>query len=629
MLNDLRYAVSFPTNGVSLSGSHSFQPGITAVSGRNGTGKSFIAEMLRYGLFGKKALRGPASDYKTLDMELSFLGYRVVRGKKETLYEGDEQLAVGADAVNKKILEILGFGLEVFDVVCAANQKESERLTKLTPARRKELIDDIVGLATQEAVEKACREEASKLRRDAETLTRALVLPVEPVLPANYRPSRDVEIELKATKALVEKRAALQRTIDAVGDAPIPPVEPEVDLDAIEAHEKIRIETDARYKALFSSVSRIPDATFTREQLDAAAALAEYDSEVRRRGPRPNYDYTVKQIEGWLQDWTHIEVVGDLVGTTVSCPSCGHEFDAGHDMPVQPPLSDAVLRNELRMHQNWATPLVEPKGQRLTAAEIQAGVKALDRADEKKTLQAELDALPELADRSAELRAARATNQRWAIYRAAVDQHADRLVTSAAADAELAGLPEPKHTVAELDAQFVAARIYETQLGNYDTQKARFDELSAEIAEAQTRAEGFTAGAKGLVEARRTLKAFLAPSLSRVASQIISQMTCNAHRPLQSVLVDEEMNITVDGQDVGTFNGAHATMINLALRLALGQVLVSRIFPVFIGDEIDSDLDLANAQAIADALGNLKDHLSQIVLISHKRLENVDQEIVL
>jgi exonuclease SbcC len=95
------------------------------------------------------------------------------------------------------------------------------------------------------------------------------------------------------------------------------------------------------------------------------------------------------------------------------------------------------------------------------------------------------------------------------------------------------------------------------------------------------------------------------------------------------IIVDEDMNITADGQDVSTFNGAHATMINLALRLALGQVLVARVLPLFIGDEIDSDADEANAQAIADALMTCKDQLKQIVLISHKRLEGVDHEVML
>src|SRR3546814_8726110 len=88
-------------------------------------------------------------------------------------------------------------------------------------------------------------------------------------------------------------------------------------------------------------------------------------------------------------------------------------------------------------------------------------------------------------------------------------------------------------------------------------------------------------------------------SLSRVATSLIHQMTNGV---LTSVEVDEDMNIMVDGQDIATLSGAGATVANLAIRIGLGRVLVSRIFPVFIGDEIDSDMDAARAEATAVAL---------------------------
>src|SRR3546814_15623569 len=89
---------------------------------------------------------------------------------------------------------------------------------------------------------------------------------------------------------------------------------------------------------------------------------------------------------------------------------------------------------------------------------------------------------------------------------------------------------------------------------------------------------------------------FRSPSLSRVATSLIHQMTNGV---LTSVEVDEDMNIMVDGQDIATLSGAGATVANLAIRIGLGRVLVSRIFPVFIGDEIDSAMDAERAEATA------------------------------
>lgn len=637
MINNLRYAVSFPINGITLSGEHTFQPGITAISGRNGSGKSFIREMMRYGLFGKKALRGPASDYKALDMEQSFTvgdkTYTVKRGKKELLLLDEEQLAVGTDAVNKEVIKILGFGLEVFDVVCAVNQKESERLTQLTPAKRKELIDDVVGLTAQEAVESACRKEASGLRRETEALARALKVPTEPVMPEGYVASATVEDQLGEAKRIVAERETLERVVHSAGDAPVAPEKPLVDLSAIEEHERARVEAEARHKALYSNIERIPDATFTVAELEVAEALAEFDREVARRGEEPEYtEEQLNQFEAILDAQAAAAKVEEIV-----CPNCDHEFHPG----VSPadaelarqssPLNRAAIRQQRARIDAWAEPLgAEPEGVRLDAKTITEARRALERADDKRAMQAELEAIPTVEDRSDELKAARALAQEWAVYEAAKAAYDERREAADKAAVELKGLPV--HTAADvtrLDAAFVAARVYESQLEAYDADKARFDELSAEIAEKEALADGFTAGAKGLVEARRTLKAFLAPSLSRVATGLIQHMTVNAERPLSVIDIDEDMNITADGQDVSTFNGAHATMINLALRLALQQVLVSRVFPVFIGDEIDSDLEPTNAQTLMDALVNLRGQLSQIVLISHKQLEGADEEIVL
>lgn len=635
MINTLRYAVSFPINGITLSGEHTFQPGITAVSGRNGSGKSFIREMLRYGLFGKKALRGPASDYKSLDMEQTFTvgenTYVVKRGKKELLLLEDEQLAVGADAVNKKIIEILGFGLEVFDVVCAVNQKESERLTQLTPAKRKELIDDVVGLTAQEAVETACRKQASELRREAETLARVLKAPVEPVKPDNYHPSAEIGEQLEKTKVIVAEEQRLQRIIDAVGSAPAEPRDKPVDIEALEEHEQHRVEAVARREALLASINRIPEPLFTAEQLDAAEAVNEYETELKRRGPQPDYDeQTLNEFEAILDAKDAAAKVEE-----VECPNCTHHFHPGvSDVQAELalklcPLNRSQIRQQRAQIDSWATPLVRPEGDPLNKTAILDGRRALDRAAEKEALQAELDTITVPEDRSAELRAARHVAQEWAVFEAAADAYHKRVWDANEAQDALSMLEPAPGTVADLDAAFVAARIYETQLSAYTDDKVRYDDLAAEIADKENRAEGFTAGAKGLVEARRTLKAFLAPSLSRVATGLIQQMTVNAQRPLYAIEIDEDMNIVADGQDVSTFNGAHATMINLALRLALQQVLVSRVFPVFIGDEIDSDMEPTNAQTLMEAIGNLRDHLTQIILISHKQLEGADAEIVL
>jgi DNA repair exonuclease SbcCD ATPase subunit len=632
MINDLKYAVTFPINGVSLAGEFSFQPGATAITGDNGAGKSFVAEMIRYGLFGKKALRGPASDYKTLDMEMSFLGYRVKRAKKEELVDANgAQLAVGADAVNKKIIEILGFDLEVFDVVCAANQKESERLTRLTPAKRKELIDEVVGLTRQEAVEKACKDEAKANRIEAEALTRALVTPVEPVKPEGYRPSAEIKAELDETVSLLAQRVKLQRIVDAVPAEPIKPLLPRPDIAELEAHENARRTQENNFASLQRELSKIPVPTLTKEQLDAADAIASYEQHLATLGDEPWIDEPSLILKEMLDKWDEIDTLRRLGNLELDCPKCKHHFCPATDIPELPEYSRAMINAELAARTRWGQAPKRPKGQSLSPEQRLEGRLALAGQARRQEIISELEVISNnlMEDKSVLLAEARRLDREWDLYDAEQERHTNAVIAAEDAQAKLTELPAPKHAPEDLNHDYTAAVVYERELARYEADRERYDKLSKEIAEKQERSEAFTAGAKGLVEARRTLKAFLAPSLSRVATKIIQQMTVNALRPLEDITVDEDMNITADGQDVSTFNGAHATMINLALRLALGQVLVARVLPLFIGDEIDSDATPANAQAIADGLMACKEQLKQIVLISHKRLEGVDHEVML
>ena len=63
----------------------------------------------------------------------------------------------------------------------------------------------------------------------------------------------------------------------------------------------------------------------------------------------------------------------------------------------------------------------------------------------------------------------------------------------------------------------------------------------------------------------------------------------------QSIVVDEEFDVTVDGRALDTLSGSGKAVANLALRLGLGQVLTNRVFSLFIGDEIDASLDVDRA----------------------------------
>lgn len=631
MLKELAYTVTFPSNGKSFRGSFTFQPGLTAVSGPNWAGKSLgTIEMSRYGLFGKKALRGPATDYKSLEMHLVFTvggdEYRVERGKKaeRLLNAAGEVLAVNAEAVNQRIIQILGFGLDVFDIACACNQKESERLSKLGPAGRKRLIDEVVGLASNETVEKACREEAKGLRREAEALSANLPTVVEPVQLAGYRASAGIGVELEFVREQLKKKAALQRIIDSAGPAPVAPTETVGDIAAIEVHEAERRVADALRDQLAKMIAAIPDAKFTVEQLDLSEGYNMYRTELQRRGPQPSR--SLADVNAEIEAWAHYGAVKNMLRVEAVCPKCDHSFLTNGEVPTPPVTPLAELRNEQAAHDRWSLPL-PPEAVAtaiLSAVEISAARLGLARADEKAKLVIELAEVPVLEDRASELRDNHLLQAQWDAYGKALDAWSERQTLSTQAEMDLAALGPVVDNTAELDAAFVAARIYEGELATYHTLLEQREATLALITDKSEMALAFKAGGDALVDARSTLKAHLAPSLTRVASALLFQMTNGDYK---SVVVDENMEISVDGQDIATLSGAGSTIANLALRLALGQVLVSRVFPVFLGDEIDADCSAQNSALIAEGLSNLKDQLQQIILISHKPVESADQVI--
>lgn len=94
------------------------------------------------------------------------------------------------------------------------------------------------------------------------------------------------------------------------------------------------------------------------------------------------------------------------------------------------------------------------------------------------------------------------------------------------------------------------------------------------------------------------------------------------------VIVDHDFNITVDGQPLQTLSGSGKSVVNLALRIGMGQVLTSKVLPIFMGDEIDKDMDSDRAASTHETFQNLREYLTQILIVTHKGIE-ADQVIQL
>lgn len=626
MFEVLDYSVEFPTTGRQFANRIEFAPGLTTITGRNEAGKSLILEMLAYCLFGKAALRGAASDYRNLTASLSLkVGKQKVQisrsRRSETMLVDGKQHAVGAEAINRAVPQLLGFGLDVFNIACAAQQGDLDALTQMRPTARRAMVDQLVGLDRLEEVERECRAEARAHNTMAENLAANLRAPEEPFQPDNYRPSSEIEEELTNLREKRIQRENLLRIPEPVTPC-VPEVPAETDVTALEQHEAARqVQLQARAR-IEGQLVGMPRLLVKPEDLEKAIRWRDTKAELERRGERPSFPISdLKEME---KAWE----IRARAGDEAECPACSHRFHVGISHEEEKYLEGEIFLNqrqiaeEYRRHEMWAEPL-EP-------CEI-FEIKNLDsqiRAWECHHLRAELEAQleePLMEDKSAALREARAYAQAMAIYETRLAQYDQQLEDYIQAQELLATMEDPSAGILQLEDQLVYSRDYERRVERFQIEQEQYEAASKDIEEARARADSFTRGARALSETRVAVKAELAPSLSVAASSLIASMTGGERR---SVVVDEDFEVVVDGQPLRTLSGSGKSVVNLALRLAMGQVLTSRVLPVFLGDEINADMDAERAGTTQQTMLALREYLTQIILVTHREIE-ADQKIEL
>ncbi|WP_181173128.1 AAA family ATPase [Mesorhizobium sp. B2-4-1] len=646
MLNSLEYSVQFPSTGRTLANDINFQSGFGAIVGKNESGKSFILEMIRYSLFGTSALRGKAEDYKSLKATLTFAAKGETYTTKRTIttarmFRGDTEIANGQKAVNSKVAQVLGFGLDIFDTACASTQGDIEKLGAMTPAERKRAVDSVIGLSVIDELAKWCGQEANSLASVVSGMEDGLVKPAKPEQPESYIESSKIDLgELRALNdELNQVRGRLKQTRMAKPVEPIAPCnqsagEIEQELDMACAYEQAQAELK-RLPApppefseegiddweLREKIRRGYPTMMTAEQIAKADADAELVRQFEKR------DHLRKQYEDLRAVGMH------------TCPSCSFEWPMeaervnavaeklavaeelleGLERPGKPDMVNVdVARRQLqafdKVREDWErvkdTP--QPVHTRQQVAQFQAAKEAQGR-------RAELEAVEPVSADSKTLNALwrdrLAYEHELTTYEARMGEWEAQdllFVKDKVREAELTEVPAQ---LTALEKVYEQAKIYEDRLATYKRDLKIYQDRQKEIKARKEQEQGYRKGREALTILRRLVKQHLIPSLNKVASHYISKMTGGQRNVIE---VDEDFEITVDGQPINTLSGSGKAVANLSLRLGLGQVLTNNVFSVFLGDEIDASMDADRAHNTALTLEYLASRISQILLVSHK-----------
>lgn len=670
--------------------SHTFAKGLTAITGPNGTGKSLIPEMVVYALFGSKALRGKAEDYKTLNVTLgASVGGKdisITRSKgTATLVVDGSTSATGTVAVNAEIVRLFGYSLDVFNVANVAKQGEIEKLGAMKPAERKRLVDEVVGINVLEALETYIAGELKSAKAVADALGDKRPLPEEPTLHSSFS-REEVEYLLTSLRELSGQKTQLIRASQRdIGERPKEPVAPSLSetLEELQQREDARTSLLGQLTALKSRQAALglnggarpakpvpPE--FMADEIVITANLLERSNlagqmgqkqrqvqELEARRPTkpviPDIDAAIAADVAYAENAPKIKLRDELRKTKVphECPACHHKYEESdprlaelEKLPVVPypgpsvnitnyqraveiDEQTAIWRAEFDALAMRVKELGDPATQLAAINDYRAALDAYGKYAAYDALQVEIGAIA-IPDSLASAISA------WNTYNL---QHAawtvqDKNWLNAQTEIEDAKIKLASSEFAiDVDArikQYADERdihiTYETEQRHWTTQVAEIGKANDRIDVAVTEMSEWKKCREAVRILRAKVKGYLLPSLNRAASHLISQMTGGT---FSDITVTDEFDITVNGQRLETLSGGGTAVANLALRLALGQVLTNRVFSVVMLDEIDASCDDNRATLMAASVRALTDQgiIGQIVLISHKQGIDADNFI--
>ena len=631
-----------------------FHAGMTGITGVNASGKSEIITSIRFALFGTPALRTEASDYKgyKVRMEFSVKGvrYGVERSTTQAkLMRSGEVIATGVRPVNGKVIDILGYGLDVFDVANVANQGLIEALSSMRPSERKRMVDQTVGLDVLDGLVAFCTTQAREATTKATTLRGVAREPTVPVPPQGVTDLALLEQERSALHDLDFERRDLERSL--AQEPPPPGAEPSCDV--VELVEELMNQLQRKQSAqaeldrLVRERKSLPEVV-TVEEIEAGEAAWEafqqWSAARQLIQTYPEPDLTTAQldeIEAALdlrEDYDEYQRLAKAGHN--ECPACLHRWPFNHlkmghlrawegqDAPAVPALTRKELAVQRKRRATYdaqgdllaaarnVPAAAEPK---IPQATLKAARETLTNNARREALDTRIGELGEAVEGIVALRKDIETRRAYDRARTAwLKESAAYAAYQTEAPGWRARVEQIGETTSRLEAlssHIVAVKVYDKELAAYEAARATYDAVVEQIAEADRVTADYVAAKGALVELKAKVKSFLVPSLARVASQLVSSMTGGA---LTRIEIDDDFDILVDGKKIEGMSGAEKAAVNIALRIGLGRVLTHKVFSVFMADEIDAAMDTDRAQYTASSLRNLSQSIAQIVLVSHK-----------
>lgn len=571
-----------------------FKEGVTCIHGSNGAGKSLVQEYIRFCLFGTNALRGtvkenPQDLWCSLKFNIKNDSYTLDRGLKNAILtrENGERIE-GTTAVNKKIVEILGYGLSVFDMGNCSKQGEISALGRMKPSERKAAIDQVIGMNAVSDLLKEIRQEKKETSSFLEGLKYGLVEPTPPEKPEFYREVSSITLALEEKRRLKREYDILKNRCDSL-QCPVPVWEGEV--------PQGDLSSEAYHKKLLSDKEKISnlrcDSKWTKEELARWRELSiPWESYTK---PKISEERADEIISHWdkYNLWKKSE--------KATCPKCGTLFaTSGAEEVREPKIGLNWAKEQKRLN------LIAPKGEKpavlLNSVDYLYEMTAISNKERLVEIEEEIKKLGDVD--YDKLKA-------YKKFKEDVVKHNEYLN-------ELTKLNSMSKIdtseIEQLEFEKLHCLMYETSLKNYNENIKSYNEKLEKIKELEDKLEEFSKEIESLEKFKTQVKLQVTPSLTKIATNLAREMTDGE---ITDVVIDEDFNILVNNRELRTFSGSEEAVANLAIRLALSCVLTRKVLNIFMGDEIDAAMDDDRANRVCESLIKLKNDIDQIILISH------------
>lgn len=635
---------------------YSFEEGITAITGPNGSGKSLLAEFCAFSLFGVCALRLSSEHYKGLEVEAEV----TIKGNKYLIKRAINNCIIyvinnsgqpleackGTKACNEYIIKVLGYNYQVYSMGNYAAQGEISDFCKLKPSERKSAIDKVLGLGVIDILAKAAYDSGKEYADEARGMES--VIGPEPIAPT--RPDTKGLSEeqlndlLKATQSVIDRRNTLTEMLQQIESklvAPVEPVKPENYMPSDKIRELLSKKTFCESELIRYNQYKKPE--YSKEYLkniplewEAYRAYQEYKLKLSLM-PEEKPSIPLEEALNGCTDWYNYNVYlakkKALEKEQVTCPKCGNVFipSGKHEdlkqILSQPDKDENFYKTQVELHHIWegiSEPEPVPEAPLPAVTEGKAA-KLLNEYDMYEEGQAKLPDLMKEYETCCMvtelgLKNAQEYEKNLAYYETYKDVYQQRLIERDNYQKELEqikALGDIDGTKLVYNNLLISLSNYNVLLSSYEVSIKSYKEKMKEIKKGKDLGERYKKASENLKEMKVKIKRYVIPSLQKVSSRLLYEMSDGLY---DSIEIDDDFNITSKGMDVAGYSGSEKDMINLAVRIGLGQVLTHKAFNVFVGDEIDAAMSPERAQKVTDCLGRLKKYIKQIILVSHRQI---------